>query len=208
MGDRIFKQTYVVVDIETTGLSRDTHKITEIAAHKLKGARFIDTYTTLVNPECRIPRFITRLTGIDDRMVKDAPIIKKVIPDFREFLGNNTFVAHNAWFDYGFLDVAFRKNAHTFLTNDVICTCRLARKLLPDLPRKNLPTICEHFNLENTRAHRASEDALVTSKIFTNFLNILSDNGIKEYKDLLLFQSGKLGRKNASAGTFTPKINF
>jgi len=94
---------YIVLDIETTGLSRYIHKITEIAAVKVKDNKIIEEYQTLVNPETKIPRFITRLTGIDNEMVKDAPTINEVMPGLLKFLGNHTIVAHNATFDYGFI---------------------------------------------------------------------------------------------------------
>lgn len=185
--DRINSKTYVIVDIETTGLSPYRHNITEIAALKMKKHRVVDEFITLVNPGCHVPSFITRLTGINDQMVRGAPPIRKVIPRFLSFLSDNPFVAHNAWFDHSFLDYAARKNKK-FITNDVICTCRLARRLLPDLPRKNLGTVCSHFNIINIKEHRARGDAHATTKIFSNFMKILEEKGVKNYEDLVRFQ--------------------
>ncbi|MFH1316805.1 MAG: exonuclease domain-containing protein [Candidatus Woesearchaeota archaeon] len=188
-GDTINKKTYVVVDIETTGLSSHYHKITEIAAIKMRNHKKIDEFCTLVNPKVDIPRFITRLTGIDNELVQDAPKIDKVIPHFNEFLSDHPFVAHNAWFDYSFLDHATRKNLKTYLTNDVICTCKLARRLLPDLPRKNMAYVCSHFNITNKKAHRAMGDATATSKILSRFIRMLEERGLKEYEDILDVQA-------------------
>lgn len=78
---------YTVIDIETTGLSKNYHQITEIAAAKIRAGKIVEQYQTLVNPHVRIPRFITNLTGIDNMMVKNAPVIKQVLPSFVDFLG-------------------------------------------------------------------------------------------------------------------------
>ena len=85
---------YTVVDIETTGLSKEYHHITEIAAVKIRQGRIVDSYETLINPQVRIPSFITHLTGIDNQMVKHAPMISQVLPSFVDFLGEDVFVAH------------------------------------------------------------------------------------------------------------------
>ncbi|MFH1053096.1 MAG: exonuclease domain-containing protein [Candidatus Woesearchaeota archaeon] len=188
-GGTINKKTYVVVDIETTGLSPYFHKITEIAALKMRNHKILDEFHSLVNPKTHIPRFITNLTGINDEMVRDAPTINKVILHFNDFLSDKPFVAHNALFDFGFLDQASRKNLKTYMTNDVICTCILARRLLPDLPRKNMAYVCSHFNITNEKAHRAMGDAAATSKILSRFIRMLEEKGLKNYEDLLDIQA-------------------
>lgn len=178
---------YVVLDIETTGLSRYYHKITEIAAVKYRDGKVLDEFHSLVNPEVPIPRFITRLTGIDDETIKDADTIDKVLPRFLDFLGDGVVVAHNAAFDYGFL----RFNAQNMgfdLANEKICTRRLANRLLPDLPSKRLSCLCEHFGLVNERAHRAMGDTKVTMDLFSKFLGMLEDKGIRG-TEVLEFQT-------------------
>jgi len=183
--------TFTVIDIETTGLSAYYHKITEISAIRFNG-KIKKEFNTLVNPEVEIPRFITKLTGIDNSMVKDAPTIDEVIPKFHKFLGSNVFVAHNATFDYNFLNFAINKHLETNLSNDKLCTCKLARRLLPDLPSKKLSSVYDHFEIINESAHRARGDALSTVKILENFLSILDEKGIKKTSDIVKFQSSKI----------------
>ena len=184
--------TFTIVDIETTGLSAYYHKITEIAALKYHNGKVIKEFTTLVNPETKIPRFITKLTGIDNEMVKDAPTIDKTISKFHSFLGDSAFVAHNATFDYNFLNYALESSKGINLDNHKLCTCKLARRLLPELPSKKLGNICEHFNITNDSAHRAMGDALATVEIFDNFLKMMKEKKISEIKDILLFQKSKI----------------
>ena len=182
-------RNFIVVDIETTGLSKHRHAITEIAAVKLRDGEIINQYQSLVNPECHIPSFITRLTGIDDDMVKDAPNIQEVLNNFLNFLGEDTIVAHNATFDYGFLDHNSYLHLHKRLCNDKICTRKLANRILHDLPSKKLSHLCDFFSVENPHAHRAMSDALSTTKIFVEFLNILEKHEIIKYEQLLSFQN-------------------
>jgi len=151
---------YVVVDIETTGLSRHVHKITEIAAAIIEDGEITREFQTLINPQVRIPSFITKLTGIDNEMVKDAPYLHEVMPAFKKFIGDNIFIAHNATFDYNFL-------SHTGnLKNKRLCTRRMANKVIPNLPSKKLAALCEHYDVVNVQAHRAMADVHATAQIF------------------------------------------
>lgn len=183
---------FAIVDIETTGLSAYYHKITEIAALRYKNGRVVKRFSSLINPEVPISRFITRLTGIDNKMVKDEPTIDKVIPKFHSFLGDSVFVAHFATFDYKFLDHALEKNKGMNLRNHKLCTCRLARRLLPQLPRKNLASLCEHFGINNAAEHRAKGDVMATARIFHNFLGMMKEKEIHDIRDILKFQGSRI----------------
>lgn len=185
---------FTIVDIETTGLSAYYHKITEIAALKYKNGKVVKEFSTLINPEVSIPGFITRLTGINNKMVKNKPTIKKVIPKFHKFLGDSHFVAHNASFDYKFLDYALEKNMSVNLGNHKVCTMRLARRLVPELPSKKLSSLCEHFKIKNASSHRAKGDAMATMKIFHNFLSMMKKRDIINIENILEFQSSKIPR--------------
>ena len=180
---------YVVIDIETTGLAKYYHKITEIAAVKLNKGKIKGKFQSLINPETHIPSFITRLTGIDDEMVKDAPLIHETMPSFLKFLGDKIFVAHNASFDYGFLN----HNAETGIENPRLCTRKLANRLVPDLYSKKLGVLCEHFGINNNQAHRAMGDALATSELLNSFFKILDEKGFRKPEEILNFE--KLSRK-------------
>jgi DNA polymerase-3 subunit epsilon len=119
----------------------------------------------MVNPAQPIPRFITRLTGIDDTMVADAPSIHQVLPGLHAFMEDAIFVGHNVGFDHKFIDHFSRIHLGKGVENQVLCTCKLARRLLPDLPSKKLTALCEHFQIDNTQAHRAMNDVLATTAL-------------------------------------------
>ncbi len=179
---------YTVIDIETTGLSRNYHQITEIAAAKIRNGEIVESYQTLVNPQVQIPYFITQLTGINNQMVRDAPTIKKALPDFLGFLQKDIFVAHNATFDFGFLDHNLKLHHGKNLVNQKLCTKKLANRLVPQLERKRLQDLCQHFNINNSHAHRALGDVQATALVFNRMLTILREKGISEVKDVLKFE--------------------
>ncbi|MGE0792804.1 MAG: PolC-type DNA polymerase III [Candidatus Woesearchaeota archaeon] len=178
---------HVVLDIETTGLSRYTNRITEIAAIKLKNDKIVDKFHSLINPEQHIPRFITRLTGIDDNMVEDAPKIKEVLPNFKPFLSDYPIVAHNAGFDFGFLEHNFQRHLNHQLNNKLICTMRLANRIPIDFKNKKLQTLCDYFRIKNESQHRAMGDAMATVLLLQNFKNILAKNNISTIEDIHKF---------------------
>jgi len=179
---------YIIVDIETTGLSKDRHYITEIAAVKFNGKEILERYHTLINPLSPIPRFITGLTGITNEMVADAPTIDEVLPDFLAFIEDHIIVAHNATFDYGFLNHNCICHLENNITNTILCTKKLANRLVPELASKRLETLCQHFNIINEEAHRAMGDVLATVKVFEQFLDILKEKGIHDQEHILKFQ--------------------
>jgi DNA polymerase III subunit alpha, Gram-positive type len=188
------KEQYIVLDIETTGLSKYNHKITEIAAIKVANKKIIQEFQTLINPQVRIPNFITSLTGISNSMVKDSPIIEEVMPQFLKFLGNNPFVAHCATFDQGFLDYNARIYFSQELLNPKICTRKLSRRLIPSLSSYKLSSLCEYFQLRNFSAHRAMGDVQVTNLVFDKLLDLMKMQGIERKNEILQFQDSKIPR--------------
>ena len=179
----------MILDFETTGLSKTMHKITEVAAVKVKKGYIIDKFETLVNPECSIPEHITGITGIDDNLVKDSPTLDKVISDLVDFIGDSVIVAHNAEFDYGFLAHNVEKHLNQRINNSKICTRRLAKKLLPDVKRKTLSEVCKFLEVENETAHRAMSDVKATFQVFNKFREIMYDSGIYKTDDLVRFSN-------------------
>lgn len=189
-----------VVDIETTGLSKSRDKITEFSGVVLRwntsSKRFdtVNEMSTLINPGIRIPAFITQLTGITNNMVKDAPVFGDAASNIREFIGENVFVAHNATFDYNFLDFNFKDNGMDGLSNSALCTCKLSRRLVPSLSSYRLGSVCNHFSIENRQAHRAMGDVLATKDVFNELYGYMKMRNIESVKDALKFQKNKIVR--------------
>ncbi len=159
------EQTYVVVDLETTGGLMPYHRVTEIGALKLKGGEIIATYQTLVNPERRISAEIQELTGITNEMVKTAPLFREIAAEFQEFCKDAIFVAHNVQFDYGFLQAEYGRLEERFVKPN-LCTKVLMRKYFPNLPSYSLANLTAHFEVPLVSHHRAFCDAEATAKLF------------------------------------------
>ncbi len=167
---------YNIIDIETTGQSAKEGKITEIAIYVHNGIEIVDSFSSLVNPECHIPYFITKLTGINDKMVVNAPkffeIAKKVI----EITAGNIFIAHNASFDYRFMQEEFNRLGYSY-KRKTMCTVKLSRKYIPGHKSYSLGNICQDLNIQIDGRHRAAGDALATVKLFEIILENHSNNG-------------------------------
>jgi len=156
---------YAIVDIETTGGNARFEKITEVAILIHDGEKVITEYSTLVNPGKFIPPFITRLTGITNEMVADAPQFYEVAKEIVELTQGKTFVAHNAHFDYGFIREEFKSLGYSF-HRSILCTVKLSRRLIPGFRSYSLENICAHLDIKNSARHRAAGDAMATAKLF------------------------------------------
>jgi DNA polymerase III subunit epsilon len=176
----LLDEEWVVVDVETTGGSPEQgHRVTEVAAVRVVGSRIDDVFSTLVNPGRPIPAMITSLTGISNQMVAGAPRFRDIAPRFAQMLGGNVFVAHNASFDWRFVCAEMELAEGNTLSGRQLCTVRLARKLLPQLPSRSLDALALHFGLEIAARHRAEDDAVATAHILLRFLDMLGDRGIE-----------------------------
>jgi len=189
--DKPIRETdFVVVDVETTGMSSTEDRITEIAMMHVRDGTLVDEFSTLVNPLMTIPAFITDLTGIDNIMVQDAPTAREVVPYMAEFLGDSVFVAHNAPFDWGFVSQTARRERGIELTNPQLCTVRLSRKILPDLPSKSLGPVSKYLDIRIPERHRASGDAYATALVLIKYLSFLRKRfALQTIGELLRFQS-------------------
>ncbi|HUS87254.1 MAG TPA: exonuclease domain-containing protein [Bacteroidales bacterium] len=156
---------YAIVDIETTGGSPRSERITEIAIFIHDGEKITDEYSTLINPERNIPYFITNLTGITNEMVEDAPKFYEVAKDIVKITEGKTFVAHNARFDYSFIRQEFKNLGFNYIRN-LLDTLSLGRKLLPGYSSYSLDNICKDLGIDIDGRHRARSDALATVKLF------------------------------------------
>lgn len=170
--------TFVVFDIETTGLSPKNDMITEIGAVKIEDGKIVDEFNQLINPGRKIPDNIVKLTGITDEMVKDKPTIEEVLPNFERFIEDAVLVAHNASFDVGFIRYKFSRIGKE-INNPVLDTLELSRALFPQLKSHKLNIIAKHLNIDLINHHRAVDDAKATAEIFLKSLEILSSKGIK-----------------------------
>ena len=159
------EKLYNIIDIETTGHRASDGKITEIAIYVHNGIKIVDSFCTLINPECHIPYFITKLTGIDDNMVKDAPKFYEVAKKVIEITAGNIFVAHNVSFDYKFIQEEFKRLEYNY-KRKTMCTVKLGRKYFPGHASYSLGKICSDLNIEINGRHRAAGDALATVKLF------------------------------------------
>ena len=166
---------YAIIDIETTGLSPKTERITEIAIFIFDGYSIVDEYVTIINPERSIPYFITRLTGINNQTVENAPKFYEVAKKIVELTENQIFVAHNADFDYNFIRHEFLRLGYKFKRKK-LCTVKLSRKLMPGLPSYSLGKICDYLDIQNDSRHRAAGDALATVELFKHLLSIDAEN--------------------------------
>ena len=156
---------YCVLDLETTGISYKTEKITEVGIIKYKNGEVIDEFECFVNPEKPIPPKVVEITHITDDMVKDAETIDKVIPKIIDFIGDSVLVAHNADFDIGYLKYNFEKYGYK-LENTYIDTLRLAKAIFPDLKRYKLGLIADSLKIKVDVAHRALDDVKTLVAVF------------------------------------------
>ena len=188
--------TFCVVDLETTGGSPTDSRITEIGAVTYRGGERLGVLETLVNPGVPIPPYISHLTGIDDLMVAGAPTVEEVLPTFAEFARGAVFVAHNARFDFTFLNVALQRWDFDPLPAPPVCTARLARRVVwPDVPNVRLQTLAQYFRTAVRPNHRALADAQACAEVLHGLLDLGGRLGIRTLGDLHLAVRAR-GRPN------------
>lgn len=156
----MFDKSLAIVDVETTGMSARYNRIIEIAVIRIEKNKVADTFTTFINPEIVIPSFITHLTGISQQDVDTAPLFGKVKHKIKKILKDATFVAHNVWFDYSFIQSEFER-ANISFESKKCCTVRLSRRLYPQYKSHSLASIIERFGFGYENRHRAYDDAFV-----------------------------------------------
>lgn len=178
--------TYCVLDLETTGFSAITEKITEVGIMKVKNGEVIDEFSCFVNPEKHIPARVTEVTNITDEMVKNAETIEKVFPKILEFLGDDketVIVAHNANFDVGFLKQNAKVLGYDF-DYTYVDTLSLAKDLFPDYKKYKLGKIAENLGIKVEVAHRALDDVDTTVKVFHVMIDMLKKKGATIVEDI------------------------
>ncbi|WP_067838494.1 PolC-type DNA polymerase III [Amphibacillus sediminis] len=178
--------TYIVFDVETTGLSAVYDTIIELAAVKVKNGDIIDRFERFANPHHPLSQTTIDLTGITDDMVKDAPEVEEVLADFKKWIGDDVLVAHNASFDMGFINQGFEKHGMKQVYNPVIDTLELGRFILPQLKSHRLNILCKHYNIELTQHHRAIYDAEATGYLLWKLIMEAKEKGIVNHNQLNL----------------------
>ena len=174
---------YVILDIETTGLSCCDNSIIEIAAIKIKNGIISDTFESLINPGCLIPPFITNLTGISNNMVCDAPCINDVLNRFIYFVEQLPLIAHNASFDMRFIHHNLSKCGLS-INNEVIDTLKLSRQLYPHFPSHKLGVVANNLGVRVKNAHRAMADVDILHNVFELMLCDIQKNRVNTKQDI------------------------
>ena len=156
---------YAIVDIETTGGYAAAHGITEISIHVFDGTQIIDKFESLINPGQPIPTYIQAMTGITDKMVKDAPRFEEIAGKVHSILQDKVFIAHNVNFDYSFVKAQLAES-DLHLNTKKLCTIRLSRKILPGYPSYSLGKLCDSLGIQIRDRHRAGGDTEATVQLF------------------------------------------
>lgn len=157
---------YTVIDIETTGFDTSNDKIIELAAIKIRNNQIVDKYSTLINPEIIVDEFITKLTGINNELLINAPTIDKKIKDYINFIGNDVVIGHNVNFDINFIYDRYNEYFSKFFSNDYIDTLRISKKIIKGLNNYKLKTLAENFDINYDNAHRAFNDCIITNELY------------------------------------------
>lgn len=193
LGTPLSEVTFCVVDLETTGGSPTDSAITEVGAVKVRRGEIVGTFQTLVDPGQPVPAFIRLLTGIDDLELAEAPPIGSVLPSFLEFSKDTVLVAHNARFDISFLNHALVERGYERLSNRVLDTAGLARKVLAGEVRNHrLATLAAHLRCAHQPCHRAFADVLATIDVLHHLIERVAGFGVVTLEDLLSLSASKL----------------
>ena len=174
---------YVAFDLETTGLYARRDKIIEIGAVRMRDGQEVDRFQTFVDPQRPLEKQTTDLTGITDEMLRGAPTIEKVLPEFLAFVGDSVLVAHNADFDTTFIYRACQEQGIPYTLTSVD-TLTISQNLLTDLNKFTLDTVAKHFQLEDFNHHRAGDDALICGKIMGKLIPLLQNMGVVNIQDI------------------------
>jgi DNA polymerase-3 subunit epsilon len=185
---------FVVIDLETTGGSALFDRVLEVAAIRVQNGSVQDRLECLVEPGMPIPPFVTRITGINQSLVRGQPRFESILPELRRMLDGAVLVAHNASFDGNFLSAAFQR-AELPWDGERVCTLRLARRLIPGLHSYRLDSLCAFLGFTFVQRHRAGPDAEATLSVLKHLLEVAVGNGIETLSALLRLQRQPLNSK-------------
>ena len=177
---KIYPESYVVLDIETTGLSAQKDSIIELSALRVNDNKVVDEFSELVNPECYVSPYISYLTGITFKMMSEAPRLPDVLGRFVDFVADDMVVGHNITFDISFINRNKQLCFDTGFDNDYIDTLKLSRMFLPQLKSHKLGIIAQHFNFDTEGMHRGLKDCVVTNMCYQKFLQMHKEKQLKQ----------------------------
>ena len=178
-----FDDEFVAFDLETTGLSAEKDTIIEIGAVIMQRGKEIRRYQTFVDPGCKLEPKIVELTGITDDMLRDAPRIEEVLPEFLDFVGGRPLIAHNAKFDTGFVRNACQKQGLKYELT-ALDTLPLSQQLMPQLNKFKLDVVAKALSLPNFNHHRAADDAMTCGLVFYKLLPMLEEKGVTDLQGI------------------------
>jgi DNA polymerase III subunit epsilon len=192
-GTPLDRVTFCVIDLETTGGSPETSVITEVGALAVRRGEILGTFQALVDPGRPVPAFVRLLTGISDEMVHGAPAIEGVLPNLLEFMRDAVLVAHNARFDVGFLNAALRRSSYPPVSNRIVDTASLARKVLAgEVYNNKLATLVRHLRCAHQPCHRAFADVLATTDVLHALIERAAGYGVTTLEDLEAMSSSRI----------------
>jgi DNA polymerase-3 subunit epsilon len=194
--DDLDDQSYIVVDVETTGaVAYGGDRVTEVAAVLVKNGVATTVFDTLINPDRPIPPAITAVTNITSAMVRRAPRFAEVCDQLLGVLEGHVFVAHNARFDWRFISMEVERVTRRPLIGRSLCTVRMARNFVPRLRRRNLDAVSAYYGIENYARHRAGGDAVATAQVLLRLLDAARDRGCTTLDDVQQILSAGTGGK-------------
>ncbi|HEX4922663.1 MAG TPA: 3'-5' exonuclease [Bdellovibrionales bacterium] len=161
---------FIAFDLETTGFLPGVDNIVEIGAVRFVNGQPDSLFATLINPKRSMPEAASRVNGITDDMLAGKPTIEEVLPKFAEFCGDDFLVAHNAPFDVSFLSAEITKHETPAPGGVILCTCQIAKKVLPGLANYKLGTLVQHLKISSTEFHRAEQDAGYCGELFVRMM--------------------------------------
>lgn len=206
-GAPLAEVSFAVVDVETTGgAAWRGHHMTEIAIVEVRGGEIVDEYETLLNPGQSIPPGIVALTGITNDMVRAAPYFDHVADEVASRLKGRAFVAHNATFDWTFVSAELARANGDVPKVPRLCTVRMARRLVPQLRRRNLDELTRHFGVEIHARHRAYGDALATARVLLRLLDEARGRGIEDMATLQWYLKRRRQRKRFDPAQYSLEL--
>lgn len=204
---RLNDMSFLVVDTETTGSSPFWgHRMTEFAGVVVERGEIVEVFESLVNPRRPIPSMVTALTGITSSMVQNAPLFRDIAPRVESLLDGRVFVAHNATFDWRFIESEIANATGRYIDGPKLCTVKMAKRVLPNLQRRSLDHVANFCGVEIVNRHRAAGDAIATAHCLIYMLRRAESMGVERWTDLqrLIRMRRKVKRKKRPSALPVP----